>query len=60
MQPAESTIAFARTRKRGPGRPVNGATTRPSTALARCPSATIPCTWTEVSTRAPRAMASGM
>ncbi len=59
MQPAASTTIFASTRTRNEGMPVKGATTRPSTPVARAPSTSTRSTRTEVSTRAPSRMAAG-
>ena len=59
MQPAAITTTFASTRKRWDAAPVKGATTRPSTPLARRPSVTTRSTRTEVSTLAPLRIAAG-
>jgi hypothetical protein len=59
MQPAASTISFARTSKRWPVRPVNGSTTCPTTAVARLPSARTAWTCALVRTSAPARIAAG-
>jgi hypothetical protein len=59
MQPAASTTTLASTWKRWLARPEKGATTRPTTPVARAPCARTSSTRTEVSTRAPAAIAAG-